>query len=165
LPPRLERSILAPPNKHLSKESSVGKNSNIGKLARSPYPKAAREILVEFTGTMEVQPNQAIAGRAYRELNQAMINSGLKKRPFIGVRFSMANNLVITVRLLETNADYEAYLPIIVNTLAFIETEKATISDPWTKYLLHGISTSMDLEEIREDVENWYTLIQTRSNT
>jgi hypothetical protein len=59
-----------------------------------------------------------------------MINSDLKKRPFMGVRFSMANNLVITVDLLETNSDYEAYLPTIVNTLAFIGTGKATISGP-----------------------------------
>jgi hypothetical protein len=89
-----------------------------------------------------------------------MVNSNLKRCPLVGVRISMANNLVITVCLLETNADYEAYLPTIVDTLTFIGTGKATISEPWTKYLLHGVPTSMDLEEIRDDVENWYTRIK-----
>jgi hypothetical protein len=103
---------------------------------------------------VRAQPSQETADRAYRELNQAMINSDLKRRPFMGVRFSMANNLVITVGLLETNAGYEAYLPTIVDIVAFIGTGKATISEPWTKYLLHRVSTAMDLEEIREDVEN-----------
>jgi hypothetical protein len=47
----------------------------------------------------------------------------------------MANDL-ITVGLLETNADYKAYLPTIVNTLPFIRTGKATVSKPWTKYFM-----------------------------
>jgi hypothetical protein len=42
LPPRPECLIVALPNKPAGKESSVGKHSNVGKLARSPYPKAAR---------------------------------------------------------------------------------------------------------------------------
>jgi hypothetical protein len=78
LPPRPERPIFAHLNKLQNKELAAGKNMNVGKLAR-----AAREILAEFIGPMKAQPSQETADRAYRELNQAMINSDLKRRPFM----------------------------------------------------------------------------------
>jgi hypothetical protein len=70
-----------------SKEPNVGeKNPNTEK---PPYPNAASEILVEFSGTLKIQPNQETA--IGLTVNTAMTNSDVKRRTFMGVRFSMAS--------------------------------------------------------------------------
>jgi hypothetical protein len=75
-------------------------------------------------------------------------NSDLAKHPFIGVRFSITNNPVITTGLIETNANYETDFPTIVKTLEFIASAEALITELWTKYLFHGV-----------DVETFYPRI------
>jgi hypothetical protein len=102
---------------------------------------------------------QPIEDKVLKLVNTALLKSGLKKRAFCGARFSLALNLVLTTRL-HDNAELGEFLPVIVKALEFIGPCTVKLSEPWTKFLLHGVSTDVDLEDIREDVERYCPNIQ-----
>jgi hypothetical protein len=51
--------------------------------------------------------------------------------------------------------DLDDYLDVIRKLVEFIGPETASLSVPWTKFLLHGVPTRLDLEVIRHDVEGY----------
>jgi hypothetical protein len=68
----------------------------------------------------------------------------------------MASNLVLTTGLHdETNEDLDDYLDVITKSVEFIGPATASLSVPWTKFLLHGVPTQLDLEVIRCDVTGY----------
>jgi hypothetical protein len=44
---------------------------------------------------------------------------------------------------------------VIIKSVEFIGLATASLSVPWTKFLLHGVPTHLDLEVIRCDVEGY----------
>jgi hypothetical protein len=42
---------------------------------------------------------------------------------------------------------------VIIKSVEFIGPETASLSVPWTEFLLHGVPTHLDLEVTRRDVE------------
>jgi hypothetical protein len=118
------------------------------------HPKAAREVIVSFADADKFDLAKEVADKALTEANSAFLNSNLK-RPFHGARFSIAKNLILITALHETSADLEIYRPIITEALKFIGPAVAKIPEPWTKFILHGVPTYLELEEIRRDVEDW----------
>jgi hypothetical protein len=74
-------------------------------------------------------------------ISSTFLNSCLKERPFHGARFPITKNLILTTALHETSADLEIYRPIITEALKFIGPAVAKISEPWTKFILHGVPT------------------------
>lgn len=117
------------------------------------YPKASREVVVSFVNAKEIVKERATEDRALTVVNDRLEISSLKKRLFHGARFSIANNLVLTTGLHDCNSDLVGYLADIEDSLAFIGPATATISAPWSKFLLHGVPTHLALETIRRDVE------------
>jgi hypothetical protein len=83
-------------------------------------------------------------------VNSALVNSPIGNRLFHGARFSLASNLVLTTGLHGTNEDLGDYLEIIAKALTFIGPASATLSVPWTKFLLHGYQPILNLEQFAE---------------
>jgi hypothetical protein len=61
---------------------------------------------------------------------------------------------------LHGNSGLGEFLPVIVKALESIGPCTARLSEPWTKFLLDGVPTDANLEDIREDVEQYCTNIQ-----
>jgi hypothetical protein len=59
----------------------------------------------------------------------------------------------LTIGLYDSNEDFAEHLSIIKKAVEFIGPATTTLPAPWTKFLLHGVSTCMDLEIIRRDTE------------
>jgi hypothetical protein len=55
--------------------------------------------------------------------------------------------------LYDSNEDFGDHLSIIEKAVEFISPATATLPAPWTKFLLHGVLTCIDLEIIRRDTE------------
>ena len=87
-------------------------------------------------------------------MNNAIKKTTIGKRLFLTARFSLARNLILTTGLHDTNADLAGYLVTIEDALGFIGQPNASLSAPWSKFLLHGVPTQLDLASIRRDVEN-----------
>jgi hypothetical protein len=68
---------------------------------------------------------------------------------------SHSSNLVLTTGLHENNEDLDDYLGVITKSVEVIGPATASLSVPWTKFLLHGVPTHLDLELIRRDVEGY----------
>jgi hypothetical protein len=152
LPPR--PNVDMPPPGKPNGQTLQGKNAKKEKLIQALYPKAAREVIVSFADADKLDLTKEVADKALTEVNSAFLNSDLKKRPFHGARFSIAKNLILTTALHETSADLEIYWSIITEALKFIGPAVAKISEPWTKFILHGVPTYLELEEIHRDVED-----------
>jgi hypothetical protein len=125
------------------------------KMLQPLYPKASREVIVTFDNANTLTTGQQVEDKALEMVNSALVNSPIGKRLFYGARFSLASNLVFTTGLHETNEDLGDYLEVIAKTLTFIGPASATLSVPWTKFLLHGVPTHLELETIRRDVEGY----------
>jgi hypothetical protein len=106
---------------------------------------------VTFDNANNLTTGQQVEDKALEMANSALVNSTIRKRLFYGARFSLASNLVLTTGLHETNEDLE----VIAKALTFIGPASATLSVPWTKFLLHGVPTHLELETIRRDVEGY----------
>jgi hypothetical protein len=119
------------------------------------YPKASREVIVTFDNANTLNTGQQVEDKALEMVNSALVNSPIGKRLLYGARFSLASNLVLTTGLHETNEDLGDYPEVIGKALTFIGPASATLSVPWTKFLLHGVPTQLDLETIRKDVEGY----------
>jgi hypothetical protein len=103
---------------------------------------------------------QPIEEKALKLVTTALLTSDLKKRAFCGARFSVALNLVLNTGLHDNSSELDEFLSVIVKALEFICPCTAMLSEPWTKFLLHGVPTDANLEDIREDVERYCSNIQ-----
>jgi hypothetical protein len=141
-------------------KNDKGKDPKNNKILKPLYPRAAREVIVTFAEMPTTKDTQPIEDKALKLVNTALLTSDLKKRAFCGARFSLALNLVLTTGLHDNNAELGEFLPVIVKALEFIGPCTAKLSEPWTKFLLHGVPTDANLEDIREDVERYCPNIQ-----
>jgi hypothetical protein len=119
------------------------------KMLQPLYPKSSREVNVTFDNANTLTTGQQVEDNALEMVNSALVNSPIGKRLFYGARFSLASNLH------ETNEDLGDYLEVIRKEFTFIGPASATLLVPWTKFLLHGVPTHLDLETIRRDVEGY----------
>lgn len=144
-----------PPRPHTNGAGGkiIGKNQKGAKPLQALYPKASREVMITFENSDQLTPDQSTADIALEAVNDALEKSTIKKRLFHGARFSIARNMVLTTGLHDTNSDLVDYLDLIETTLSFIGPAKATATTPWSKFLLHGVPTHLQLETIRRDVE------------
>jgi hypothetical protein len=133
------------------------KNNKILKLL---YPRAAREVIKIFAEMPTTKDTQPIEDKALRLFNTALQRSDLKKRAFYGSRFSLALNLGLTTGLHDNNSELCEFLPVICKSMRIYWSIYCKISEPWTKFLLHGIPIGANLEDIREDVERYCPNIQ-----
>jgi hypothetical protein len=74
-------------------------------------------------------------------VNNAMLNTPLKKHIFFGARFSITDNLVLTTVLHSSNEGLKEYLDAIENAVKYIGPATARFSTLWLKFLLHGVPT------------------------
>jgi hypothetical protein len=125
------------------------------KMLQPLYPKASREVIVTFDNANTLTARQQVEDRALEIVNSALFNSPNRKRLFYGSRFRLASSLILTTGLHETNEDLGDYLEVITKALTFIGPASATLPVPWTKFLLHGVPTHLELETIRRDVEGY----------
>jgi hypothetical protein len=65
-------------------------------------------------------------------------------------------NIMLAKRYEINNLDYEAYPPIIYQAVSPIGIASASINERWTKFLLHGASQYLIMEEVRKEVETQY---------
>jgi hypothetical protein len=153
LPPRPQPTITATNTKT---NSGIKKQDpKPAKMLQSLYPRASREIIVAFSNVDTLVTGQMVEDKALESVNNAIANTPINKRLFHGARFSLASNLVLTTGLHETNEDLDDYLDVITKSVEFIGPATASLSVPWTKFLLHGVPTHLDLEVIRRDVEGY----------
>jgi hypothetical protein len=126
--------------------------TNSGNKKQDPKPAkmlqslASREIIVAFSNVDTLGTGQMVEDKALESVNNSIANTPINKRLFHGARFSLASNLVLTTGLHETNEDLDDYLDIITKSVEFIGPATASLSVPWTKFLLHGVPTYLDLE-------------------
>ena len=144
-----------PPKPVSGNNTKQGKQLKPVKMLQSPYPKPSREVLVSFENPGNIATTRENEDKALEKINDALMKSSLNKRIFHGARFTLSNNLIFTTGLYDTNSDLTEHTNVIEETLEFIGIGKATLLAPWTKYLLHGVPTQMDLNTIRRDVESY----------
>jgi hypothetical protein len=137
-----------------------GKDPKNNKILKPLYPRAAREVIVTFAEMPTAKDTPPIEDKALKFVNTALLTSDLKKRALCGARFSLALNLVLTTRLHDNNSELGEFLPVIVKALEFIGTCTVKLSEPWTKFLLHGVPTDANLEDIRGGVGRYCPNIQ-----
>jgi hypothetical protein len=126
-------------------------------IVRKPYPVSEREIIVTFHGAMDMEENENTADIALELANNAITNNkDITSGPFIGSRFSMNGNLILTTGFSFKAIDYEAYLTIIADSLKSIGTASARVSEKWTKFLIHKVPTRSSMAAIRYDIETFY---------
>jgi hypothetical protein len=125
------------------------------KTLQSPYPRASREVIVTFNNANMITTGQKIEDQALEAVNNALVKTAVQKRIFHGARFSLSNNLIFTTGLHDTNENLAGYLTTIEDSVKFIGIGNAALLAPWTKFLLHGVPTQLDLATIRRDVENY----------
>jgi hypothetical protein len=140
-------------------KNGKGKDPKNNKTLKPLYQRAAREVIITFAEMPTTKDTQPIEDKALKLVNTALLTSDLKKRAFCGARFSLALNLVLTTGL-HDNAELGEFLPVIIKALESIGPCTAKLSEPWTKFLLHGVPTDASLEDIREDVEQYCPNIQ-----
>jgi hypothetical protein len=128
-------------------------NANQPNKPPTPYPRTAREVVITFANNKTLQTSEEIENRALELVNDAMQQSSLKRRPFFTARFSLASNLILTTGLYDSNEDFAEYLSNIEKVVEFVGPATGTLPAPWTKFLLYGVPTCMDLETIRRDTE------------
>jgi hypothetical protein len=138
-----------------SADLSNNSKATAAKVLRSPYPKASRQVLVCFANRSAIDTSQDTEDQALEAVNTALAATQLQRRLFHGAKFSLAKNLVLTTGLHETNENLAGYLVTIEDSLRFILNGSAKLQEPWTKFLLHGVPTKLDLDTIRRDVENY----------
>jgi hypothetical protein len=90
-------------------------------------------------------------------INNAIAKTPINKRLFHGACFSLASSLVLTTSLHETNEDLDDYLDIITKSVEFIGPATASLSVPWTKFLLYEVQTHLDLEVISREIEGYFS--------
>jgi hypothetical protein len=141
-------------------KNDKGKDQKSNKILKPLYPRVAREVIVTFAEMPTAKDTQPIEDKALKLVNTALLISDLKKRAFCGAQFSLALNLVLTTGLHDNNSELREFLPVIVKALEFIGPCTAKLSEPWTKFPLHGVPTDANLEDIREDVERYCQNVQ-----
>jgi hypothetical protein len=152
LPPRPQPTITTTTNT-TTNSGKKKQDPKPVKMLKSLYPRASREIIVAFSNVYTLVTGQTVEGRALESVNNAIAKTLINKRLFHGARFSLASNLVLTTGLHETNEDLDDYLDVITKSVEFIRPATASLSVPWTQFLLHGVPAHLDLEVIRRDVE------------
>jgi hypothetical protein len=90
------------------------------------YPKASREVIVNFDNANSLTTGQQIEDKALEMVNSALVNSPIRKRLFYGARFSLASTF-LTTGLHETNEDLGGYLEVVIKALTFIGPASATL--------------------------------------
>jgi hypothetical protein len=141
-------------------KNDKGKDPKNNKILKPLYPHAAREVIVTFAEIPAAKDTQPIEDKALKLVNPAPLTLDLKKRAFCGARFSLSLNLVLTTGLHDNNSELGGFIPVIVKALEFIGLCIAKLSKLWIKFLLHGVLTDANLEDIREDVERYCQNIQ-----
>jgi uncharacterized coiled-coil protein SlyX len=127
----------------------------VAKPLKSEYPRVAREVVVSFSNAPLCDTSMKAVDTALNAVNHAMINSKLAKPIFFGARFSMLDNLVLTTALHSSNEGLEEYFEMIETAVTYIGPATARCSGVWTKFLLHGVPTHLELESIRQQVEGY----------
>ena len=142
--------------------SSTSTNSHKGKSAKPPpkplqslYPKAYREFQVSFGNAPTLEIDRVLEDKALEIVNDALVKSALQLRVFHGARFSLSKNMILSTSLYSTNENLAGYLVTIEEALQFIGPASAKLSAPWSKFLLHGVPTQMDMATVRRDVESY----------
>jgi hypothetical protein len=125
------------------------------KTLKALYPKISREVIVCFDNSASLQTDNDTEDKALNIVNDALAKSPIKKKLFHAARFSLARNLILTMGLHDHNTDFVGSLSYIEDALSFLGKAKAQLRQPWTKFLLHGVPTSLDLETIRNSVEEY----------
>jgi hypothetical protein len=80
--------------------------------------------------------------------------------PFLLSRITPSNALVLTTGFEWEAENYEPYLGIIMDALKDCEPVTARVNERWSKFLLHNVSTSAALEDIRTDFETNYPTLK-----
>ena len=144
-----------------TQQGSTSSNANSNqkdkqlKLLKSPYPMASRDVHITFANASSIDPTQQLQDKALIAVNDVLAKTQLHKRIFHGARFSLSKNLILTTGLHDTNENLAGYLVTIEDSLKFIGSCNAKLCAPWSKFLLHGVPTSMELDVIRRDVEEY----------
>ena len=123
------------------------------KILQATYPRAVREVMVRLKNASSIAIDQNTEDQALEIVNTALAKSFIGRRLFHGARFSLARNLILTMGLQDCNTDFVGCLSIIEEALQYLGQASASLRVPWTKYLLHGVPSQMELETIRRDVE------------
>jgi hypothetical protein len=119
------------------------------------YPKAAREVRVSFQNAKDIEVSRDLEDKALEVVNSEMARTAIQSRIFHSARFSLSRNLILSTGLHTSNENLAGFLTLIEDTLTFIGPASAQLSSPWTKFLLHGVPTQMELSTIRRDVEQY----------
>jgi hypothetical protein len=125
------------------------------KPLRSEYPRAEPEVLVSFQNTPLSDTSMKAVDNALNAVNHAMIMSKLAKPIFFGAHFSMLDNLVLTTALHSSNEGLDEYFETIEKAVSYIAPGTGRCLAIWTKFLLHGVPTHLDVESIRQQVKGY----------
>ena len=130
-----------------------------GRATQKKYPGSEKAILVYFDIPEPHYANPTISLLALDTANKALEECGnVRPAPFLRASFTSDKSLVLAAGYGHAATDYEAHLTVVELALRrHFGTGKARLCEPWSKFLVHNVPTTMTPEEIRASFETTYT--------
>ena len=130
-----------------------------GRAARNRNPGTEKAVLVYFETPEPHHASPIIALLALDTANKVLEDSGNPRpAPFLRASFTGERSLVLAAGYGQAVSDYETHLDALELALRpHFGRGRARICEPWSKFLVHQVPTSMTMEEIRASFETTYT--------
>jgi hypothetical protein len=118
-------------------------------------PRIEREVLLTYNSTItKAEHKVKWATYALNRFNHIIdTRMDITLPPFILTQIIANNRLVLTTNSTTPATAYKSYLPMLSTEINALQPSDPYINRHWTKFLVHNVSTSAKLPDIKTEIE------------